>query len=1040
MTARFRTLLAGLVALIALPAVASAQGTGTIAGTVTDAETRQPISDVTVFVVGTQRGARTNERGEYRIAGVPAGTANLRFVRIGYAAKTQQVTLQASETVTLDMQLKASLRQLDQVVVTATGETQRKRESGATIGSIAVADQVPLAATNTFSDVLSARTPGVNVASSGGTTGTGQRIRIRGANSVNLSNDPLLIVDGVRVNASSASNSIGVGGQTVSRFDDLNPDDIETIEVIKGPAGVALYGVQAANGVIQVTTKRGKIGKGRWTAFGELGVINNVVSFPDNVGRLGNNRNPATGVLTGTQTIRCALDQQSYGQCVPVPAAGGGDSLYRWNPLQSPITPIRQGNRQQAGLSLTGGSEAAQYYFGADQEKEQGVYDSNRLLRNNVRFNISTKPSDDLKVSAQIGYTQSRLVLPQNDNNLFGVLGGALLGGPIDCSPATPCGTDTVSRGFAAGRPAQTYFNIDTRQDVERFIGSVNLTYTPSKYLTVTAVTGAEQLSRFDNQVTPPNVIPNSADLLAGSRVANRVQIASYTSNLSATSSFAITNDLVSTTTAGAQYVSEIFRSNSGSGIGLLPGTRSLNAVSRNFAVGESNTIFNTFGLFAQQQFAWRDRLFVTAGVRGDDNSAFGSQIGFLTFPTLQGSWVISEEGFFPKQNLVSSLRLRSAIGQSGQRPGFRDAVTFFGPVSVTVNGASVPALTVSGAGNADLRAEKTTEWEAGFEAGFWNDRLVLDLAYFDKRTRDALVGVPLAPSLGSAAARVINVGEVSNKGIEALVTAKIVQERNFGFDLTVNFNTLENRLENLGLDNAGNPIPPIIFGLGGATQRHQNGYPLGGYWDRRLVSFNDLNGDGIISRVNCPGQPAGLGTAAGLACEVTLSDTAEFIGNILPKWEMSVIPQITLFRYVQVTANINHRGDFWQNNSTLGFRAGSSFRNADAAFNPQASLFEQARAISWLMGTRAAYFEKADFTRLRELNIRLTAPKSWTDRLNLQALSLDVAGRNLGLWTKFTGFDPEVNFGGQGQNFGVADFLTQPPVRQWVSRVNITF
>lgn len=1034
MKARFRSLLAALATLVAIPAAASAQ-VGSIAGTIRDAATRQPIPDVTVFVVGSPRAGRTDDRGAFRINQVPAGTVTIRAVRIGYSAKTKQVTVGAGEIANGDLDLGQSLRSLDQVVVTATGETQRKREAGNSIGDLNLAN-VPAASAGDFSNTLAARVAGVNVASSGGTAGTGARIRIRGSNSVSLSNDPLLVIDGVRINASSGGFSIGVGGQSISRFDDLNPEEIETIEVIKGPAGVALYGVQAANGVIQVTTKRGKVGKAKWQAFGQMGVASNIAAFPTNYGRLG-----VVGAGPGT-TTRCNLDQQAYGSCTPVASASAGrDSLYTWNPLTSPISPIRTGPTQQFGVSVSGGSEAAQYFIAADQEKNQGVYDSNRLYRNNLRANISAKVNEDFKVGVQAGYVQSRLELPQNDNNLYGVLGAAMLGGAIDCSPRTPCGTDTLSRGYAPGQDIRDYVNyFDTRQDVERVTLSTNLSWVPSKYLTLTAVSGMDQLSRFDYQTVFPGFIRNSADLLAGSRTGNRINVATYTSNVSATSGISLTKWMTSTTTVGAQYISEVARGTFASGIGLIPGTNSLNAVSRNFAVGESNSVFNTFGAFAQQQFAFRDRLFLTAGVRGDNNSAFGTNIGYLIFPTVSGSWVISEEGFFPKQKVLSSLRLRAATGQSGQRPGFRDAVTFYSPVSVTVAGAETPALTVSGAGNANLKAERTTETEAGFEAGLFNDRVVVDFTWFNKKTRDALIAAPLAPSLGSASARFVNVGEVQNKGVEALVTAKLINTKNLAFDLTVNLATLDNKLLNLGNDDGGRPIPPIIFGLGGATQRHQNGYPLGGFWDRVVTGYQDKNNDGIISRVNCPGQPAGTGAAASLQCEVTLSDTAVYVGNILPRFEWSVLPTLTLFKYVTVTANLNHRGGFYQNNSTEGFRCGSAFYNCRSAFDKTAPLAEQARAISWWMGTRAAYFEKSDFTRLRELNVRLTAPQSLATRLGLAALSVDVAGRNLALWTNYTGLDPEVLQGSQGSNFGTADFLTQPPLRTWLTRVNITF
>jgi TonB-dependent SusC/RagA subfamily outer membrane receptor len=253
-----RWILAGAAGVV-LSASAAAQAAarlGTIQGRVTDVASGRPVAEAQMAIISLGRGVRASDQGVYRLAGVPAGTYQLKAIRIGFEAKSVAVIVRAGETVTMDVALKQSVTQLDVQVVTATGETQRRREQGTNVSTISVADEVPLAAQANFSSVLASRTPGVNVTSAGGSTGTGSRIRIRGANSISLSNDPLLIIDGVRVNNSSGSNSIGVGGQAPSRFDDLNPDDLESVEVIKGPAGVALYGLQAANGVIQVRTKR----------------------------------------------------------------------------------------------------------------------------------------------------------------------------------------------------------------------------------------------------------------------------------------------------------------------------------------------------------------------------------------------------------------------------------------------------------------------------------------------------------------------------------------------------------------------------------------------------------------------------------------------------------------------------------------------------------------------------------------------------------------------------------------------------------------
>jgi TonB-dependent SusC/RagA subfamily outer membrane receptor len=261
----------GVVAFLPLLAFAQ-QGTGTITGRVTETGTALPVADAQVVIVGTTRGARTDAEGRYRITDVPAGQAVVRALRIGYSSTAQNINVAAGGSNTADFALSTAAISLDRVLVTATGSEQRRVEVGNAVSNIEVEDLQKAAIPNGAS-LLQARAPGVTVIQNGGTTGTSARVRIRGANSINLSNEPLLIIDNVRVNNSNNSFSIGTGGQSVSRLNDLDPDEIESIDILKGPAASALYGTAAANGVIQVTTKRGRSGKATYSVYGQTGSI-----------------------------------------------------------------------------------------------------------------------------------------------------------------------------------------------------------------------------------------------------------------------------------------------------------------------------------------------------------------------------------------------------------------------------------------------------------------------------------------------------------------------------------------------------------------------------------------------------------------------------------------------------------------------------------------------------------------------------------------------------------------------------------------------
>jgi TonB-linked SusC/RagA family outer membrane protein len=1030
-TSQFFRRVAVTLVLSLLPAVARAQN-ATLTGRVVDQATGQPLSDVRVIVAGTPRGSRTNEDGRFQIVGVPTGSIQIRAVRIGYEAQARTITIGASGTETLDFSLRVAATTLDQVTVTATGETQRRRESGVSTAKID-SSQVNMASVQNFSDVLSSRAAGVVVQQAGGTTGGASRIRIRGSNSINLANDPLLIVDGVRVNNNPNSTAIGVGGQTPSRFNDINPEDIENVEVIKGPAAAALYGTAASNGVIQVTTKRGKSGRARWMTNAEYGSLREQGDYQHNYRQIGTNVN-------GSRNIDCNLDNQVRGVCTPK-----ADSLLNILPLAL-ASPFRDGWREQYGTNVSGGSDVTQYYLGSDFEREEGVYAVNWLTKANVRANVNAQVRPNLQLSVNGGYTGSRLRLPQNDNDVLGAISGSLIGKAFDCHTAAQtaaglppndatCGTDTLSRGYRnPNYPATRIFAIDTRQNVERLIGSTQANWQPKSWLSVIAVGGMDLIERYDQETLPQGAVTLFNP--EGYRQVNRAEIRTYSGNTSATGTFGLREDLRSVATIGAQWNREAFSRTDAFGDALLPGTSSLAGTSSLFSVGESNSDIITLGYIATERLEWRDKVFLTGGLREDKNSNFGVNLPFVKYPSAQLSWVIGEEPFFPKTSAVNSLRLRTAFGESGQRPDFRQADKFFNPVAVNIQGNEVSGITLGGAGNTNLKPERTREFEFGFDASLIGDRVNFEFTHYAKQTRDALIGRVLAPSLGATNTQLVNLGRVDNKGYEYLVDVKALNSDRIKFGITFNGSVNDNKVVNLGTG-----ITPIIFGLGGATQRHQNGYPLGGYWDWALVSYADKNGDGIISRVNCPtynGTPNPQ-IAGGPACEVVLSDTAVYLGNPLGRTELAITPSVTLFNWLNIRALFDHRGGLTLNNSTEFFRCSTSSSICQAIETKSASLLEQAKAISTRMGSRGAYFENANFTKLRELAFTVTLPQAFATSIRATNASITLSGRNLHTWTKYTGLDPELNTS-SAQNFNTADFLTQPPTKYWVGRVNLTF
>lgn len=1031
MTGRFRQCAALAFALAALPAVAVAQAT--ITGRVIDRVTQQGIPSAQVLLVGTQRGAVTGDQGQYQIRGVPAGQHQLRAVRIGYVAEARVVDVPATGSVTADFALAVTAQQLDQVTISASGQQQLKRESGANTGSIALED-VPLPAVKSASQLLNGRVAGVTVQQGGGTTGAGSRIRIRGSNSVSLSNDPLVIVDGIRVNNNQLSGTIDVGGQGISRFDDLNPEEIESIEVVKGPSAAALYGTAAANGVIQITTKKGRAGKTRWQAYGEYGTVKEKTSFPDNFAAVDicdqNEFNAGFcfgapvgdtifGNLGTTGGFGCGTDFVVQGVC-------NQDGIASFNPLEV-NGPFQTGFTQKLGLNAAGGTENVTFYVGGDYSKEEGVYEINRLRRVNGRANLRAQLRDNLDVTVNTGYMSSRTRLPQNDNNVRGIIPSGVFG------YAFPDGGDGLGYGFFA---KDDFFGIDTRQNVERFTGSLSSNWSPLAWLTSTTTFGLDFTNRHDHELIPPATsgVPTStfADDPEGKRFSDPFQTFFYTFNSGLTANYQVATSLRGSTTAGVQYNNETVRGTQAFGQGLLAGTGSLAGSAKLFAVDETNNENVTIGGYVSQQISWRDRLYLTAGARGDKNSSFGTDFGVIVYPSASISWVIGEETWFPKTDILSSLRLRTAYGESGQRPGQRDAIRFLTATAVAVRDVSrpgadtdQPAFITGGVGLADLEPERTREFEGGADFGFLEDRLALELTYYHKTTTDALILRRLPPSNGTFQTQFNNIGEVRNTGLEFLVNGRIIETRPVRFELTVNGSTNKNEIIDLGQTA---PIPIT------QDQDHRNGFPLGGYFGRKIRGWEDKNGDGIIQRVGC----ARLQQNNTAACELTIDDDESYLGTPFPRREIAVTPSVTLFEYVRVSAMFDHKGGHKLLNFTEQFRC-VAFQVCEASQNPNAPQELQARFAAGLLGTNAGYVEDATFTKLRELAVTLSAPQRWASRVGVSGLSLTVAGRNLKTWTDYTGFDPEANEFGPAQ-FATDEFLTQPQTRFWTARLDVTW
>ena len=980
--------------LLAAVQTAEAQQT-TITGRVTDAETGRPIVSARVSVTGVNIATQTNSDGVYTLRGIIPGAASIRVSSIGYGEERQQVTVAAGQSSTLNFQLRPVAVALSGVVVTATGEQQRI-EIGNAITNVNAAEIVKTSAVSNMADMLTARAAGVMV-TPGTQTGAGTRVRIRGQSSLSLDNNPIYVVDGIRVEGTTGSMSVGVGGTTPSRVNDLNPEEIESIEIVRGPSAATLYGTDAANGVILITTKRGVAGRSEWTYYTEQTAITDRNEYPDAYRGW---RTGTTGTTNSTRanSVQCFLSQVAAGQC-------SQDSVTSYNlHNDKESTPYGTGYRQQHGLQLKGGSETVRYFLHGEFEDETGVHkvpefdqrwlsargisltdkqrNPSHLRRATTRANLNITLPRNLDVGINAGYTKQDLRLPRSDDSGTPGIAANTYGGP-GFKYNTNAAGDTLY-GWREFTPRQTYQAV-TEQAINRLITSVSSNWRPQNWLAFRGNFGLDYIGRQDSQLCIFEECASTNDRL-GFKIDNRTNFFNYTLDVGGTASRRLSSSIESQTAVGVQFNRNIFSRNGAQGSQLSPGAIRIQAGAVRVS-DESNSEKRTFGTYIEQRIAFNDRLFLNGALRSDRGSAFGADFETVFYPKLSASWVVSDEPFFPKTGWLSQLRLRSAYGASGVQPGTIDAVPYYSPTRTLGESGEVSGLVFTALGNSNLKPERSTELELGLDGSFWDNKLSVEVTRYNKSSKDALISRILPPSLGTGStARFENLGEVRNRGWEALVRTEILNRTSLGWDVTFTGSANDNNLVSLG------GVPAITT----ATLHQREGFPLNGWWSRRLISYADANNDGIIT-----------------VPEIVVSDTAEFHGYSQPRRELTVVNGFEFWqRRVRVSGMLDYKGGHLVYNNTERIRCASRF-NCDGLINPQASLFEQARTVmvrEHESRSVAGYFEKGDFWRFRELAVSLIVPDSWVGRLlNSRNATATFAARNLGVfWTKYTGVDPE--------------------------------
>ena len=973
-----------LLAVASRPARAQdAPRTGVVAGTVVAAQSLRPLPGAQLQIVGTQQGTVADNDGRFRLTQLTGSSVSVVVRFLGYLPKT--TTLQVGD-MNARVELTESATTLNQVVVTGTAGATQVRAIGNAVSQVGAAEVMQAAPVADVQQMLNARVTGLTILPASGNVGTGGSVRVRGVASLSLSNEPLLYVDGVRANNSPDGGPNIRQGRQANRINDINPEDIESIEVIKGPAAATLYGTEASSGVIQIITKKGRTGTPGWDFVVKQGA-NWLMDVGEKVPTVYSR--DASGALQGVNLYE-------------VEKAAGRD-------------PFETGRTQSYLASLRGGLDRMNYYISADWDKSGGIVSYNWQKKYSVRSNLTVVPNSKVTVAGNVGFTRSNTRFGQSAS------GWDLWGNIVWGSPSR---LKTPTRGFLRVTP-EAAGEIETYSDVDRFTGSVQLNYNPVSWLASRLTVGTDVGGEANSILFPRNPAGSNyffGALSLGQKSVEELRTAYNTVDYSATGTFQLPGTLTGWTSAtsfGAQYYGK--RAHTVSGVGQQFPAPSVTTVGGAAVTTSAEDIIEnkTAGLYLQEQLSRNNRLFLTAAVRGDDNSAFGENFQAAIYPKFSASWVVSEEPFF-KVPTVSSLKLRGAFGYAGKQPDVFAARRLYQPATGPGN---ISVLTPQAIGNPDLKPEVGQELEVGFDAGLMDERIALNLSYYSQSIRDAIVQRRVAPSDGFPGFQFVNVGEVENHGLEIGSEIRLIERQAFAWKLGVNYARNANEVVNLG------GLPPISLGSG---QENRAGSPIGAFFAKRVVSAT-LSATGQAENIKCAdsnGSPIDCANAPRL-----------YWGTPTPKWQGAITSTLTFWSNLRLYALLDYRGGHMTSFGDVQAMH-TTFRNSRAinmATDPILMAYDRLGLTD-----QTGYFD-AGFAKLREVSLNYTTPHRVARKVGASAATLSLAVRNLAtLWVGQSEIfgehipDPEVRTPAAGLSAYVQTVV--PPLSQLIFTARLSY
>lgn len=1039
--------------LVMMPIVLFAQAKYTFKGTIKDASNGEALIGATVNIGGTFQGAVADENGMYELSGaIKPGRYSLIFNYVGYTVKAVPVEItESGGTQTIDGELSADAMNLDQVVVTGSTLRSTRRSLGNSINSINAAQLEKTGSTNLVSS-LQGKVPGAQITQNSGDPYGGITVRLRGVKSILGSSDPLYVIDGVIVSNNSTNVSqtalrdqVGIANIATNRLADIDPNEIESINVINGAAAAAQYGSRAANGVVIITTKRGQSGKPKLSFTTSVGVnelrkklplttYGKQFGFKDlrlhTIGAISPAQITANPGVTTVDIVRDGATAKLASNLVDVTRYDYQDLIYQ------------QGISNNNNLSISGGNDKTTYYVSVGYSNNEGIIKGTDFSRYNFRTRIDQRLASWAKLSAGLSYIRSQANEKANGNVFYSPINSVVITNNIWDANVRDADGNLKAVEPTRVNPLSTIEDMKFSTGVNRTINDLQLTLFPIKNMTIDWVVGVDAASQLGKGLIKAYPYQSVAGLplerypSGFASTTNNIAF-QFNNDINITYDWAITKDLNLKAIAGTNYQyqrSDFTRSN---GEALAPFIQTVSGATT--AVGTAYALDQSYlnGEFIQGTFGFKNWAYLTGAVRRDRSSKFSKESTNQLYPKVSASIVASDIGFWKSSGInkiADVLKMRFSWGEAGNLNGIGSYDRFW-QFNPTPNLGKATLLASGTLANPNVAPERMTETEGGIDLGLFNSRVTLTATAYQQVINDLVVNRTLAPSSGGTGL-VTSVGSMENKGIELGLTINPIKTKDFNWDVSVMFNRNRNKITKLGSPSvslaSSNSAGAPVFLIEGQPASVFYGFPFA----------KKADGTYLFTSQELPQRERGTQSTTNIV-EYTVGRAADgqpsgafvrtVIGDPNPDWTGAVSTNLSWKRlsFSALLDAVQGNEVFNANKRTI-----ENVGIGPLAEKEMKGDLTRGHVYS-LVNIEEFRVDPGSFVKLREISLTYRFPKFIK---GIDGLTLSVVGRNLYSWDNFSGQDPETNAGGNADLLRGIDFGNVPIPRTYMVQLNANF